>query len=154
MNAAIAQHLNVAEQAIIEIQEWASVLWVRVKGLGARFVSKKVTKVETVTHENRFRKIEMKPVSKAVMEVYKNGEFFKKMDITPFALTQLDIPASQQGTIIFDLNQLSGKGNAPKNAATTVACSSAKSRLNPAWVAFNNINNEGGEGYNPYPKYI
>lgn len=42
MNTAIAQHLNVAESAIIEVQEWARVLWVRVKGLGARFVSKKV----------------------------------------------------------------------------------------------------------------
>jgi hypothetical protein len=41
---AIAQHLNVAAEAIVEIQEWARVLWVRVKGLGARFVSKKVLK--------------------------------------------------------------------------------------------------------------
>lgn len=48
MNTAIAQHLNVATEAIIEVQEWARVLWVRVKGLGARFVSKKVTEmVET-----------------------------------------------------------------------------------------------------------
>lgn len=46
MNTAIATHLNVAEAAIVEIQEWASVLWVRVKGLGARFVSKKVVKVK------------------------------------------------------------------------------------------------------------
>ena len=45
MNAAIAQHLNVAQTAILEIQEWASVLWVRVQGLGARFVSKKVIKM-------------------------------------------------------------------------------------------------------------
>jgi hypothetical protein len=40
---AIANHLNVAESAIIEVQEWARVLWVRIKGLGARFVSKKVS---------------------------------------------------------------------------------------------------------------
>jgi hypothetical protein len=40
--AAIANHLNVAASAIVEVQEWARVLWVRVKGLGARFVSKKV----------------------------------------------------------------------------------------------------------------
>jgi hypothetical protein len=46
MNAAIATHLNVAEQAIVEIQEWATVLWVRVKGLGARFVSKRVAEME------------------------------------------------------------------------------------------------------------
>ena len=42
--AAIARHLNIAESAILEVQEWARVLWVRVQGLGARFVSKKVTK--------------------------------------------------------------------------------------------------------------
>lgn len=46
MNAQIAQHLNVAETAILEVQEWAKVLWVRVRGIGARFVSKKVVKVE------------------------------------------------------------------------------------------------------------
>jgi len=43
--AAIANHLNVAESAITEVQEWARVMWVRVKGLGARFVSKRVVKV-------------------------------------------------------------------------------------------------------------
>lgn len=49
MNAAIAQHLSIAEKAIIEIQEWASVLWVRVKGIGARFVSKKVVNTMSET---------------------------------------------------------------------------------------------------------
>ncbi len=46
MNAAIAQKLNVLESAIVRIEEWANVLFVVVKGLGARFVSKKVVKVE------------------------------------------------------------------------------------------------------------
>jgi hypothetical protein len=50
--AAIANHLNVAESAITEIQEWARVLWVRVKGLGARFVSKKVA-MSNVTFQAR-----------------------------------------------------------------------------------------------------
>jgi len=55
MNAAIAQHLNVAESAILEVQEWARVLWVRVRGIGARFVSKKVTKmrVEGIQFEDK-----------------------------------------------------------------------------------------------------
>lgn len=44
MQSAIAQHLNVTESAILEVQEWARVLWVRVRGIGARFVSKKVVK--------------------------------------------------------------------------------------------------------------
>ena len=26
--------------------------------------------------------------------------------------------------------------------------------INPAWKAYNDINNEGGEGYNPHPKFI
>jgi hypothetical protein len=42
MNAqAIASHLNILDSAIIEIQEWASVLWVKFTG-GVRFVSKTV----------------------------------------------------------------------------------------------------------------
>jgi hypothetical protein len=40
--AAIATKLNVLESAIVRIEEWASVMFVVVKGLGARFVSKKV----------------------------------------------------------------------------------------------------------------
>lgn len=39
---AIAQHLNLAEELILEVQEWAKVLWVRIKGMRPRFVSKKV----------------------------------------------------------------------------------------------------------------
>jgi hypothetical protein len=42
LNQAIAQHLNVTEQAIIKVEEWANVLFTVVKGLGARFVSKRV----------------------------------------------------------------------------------------------------------------
>jgi hypothetical protein len=40
--AAIAKHLNVAESAIVRVEEWATVLFAVVKGIGARFVSKKV----------------------------------------------------------------------------------------------------------------
>ena len=39
---AISQHLKVAEQAIVKIEEWANCFFVVVRGLGARFVSKKV----------------------------------------------------------------------------------------------------------------
>ncbi len=28
------------------------------------------------------------------------------------------------------------------------------STINPLWTAYNNLVNEGGEGYNPHPKYI
>jgi hypothetical protein len=47
---AIATHLNVLETTIVRIEEWANVLFVVAKGLGARFVSKKINvevKVET-----------------------------------------------------------------------------------------------------------
>lgn len=42
MNSAIAQKLNVLESAIVRVEVWANVLFVVVKGLGARFVSKKI----------------------------------------------------------------------------------------------------------------
>jgi hypothetical protein len=41
---AIAQQLNILDSAIIEIQEWANVLWVRFVG-GCKFVSKKAIKM-------------------------------------------------------------------------------------------------------------
>lgn len=43
---AIAQHLNLTEESILEVQEWARVLWVRIKGMRPKFVSKKVVKME------------------------------------------------------------------------------------------------------------
>lgn len=43
MQAAIAQHLNVSESAILKIEEWKNVLFAVVRGLGGRFISKKVT---------------------------------------------------------------------------------------------------------------
>lgn len=48
MNAAataqIASYLNIAEAAIARVEEWAHVLFVVAKGIGARFVSKKIVK--------------------------------------------------------------------------------------------------------------
>lgn len=44
--AAIATKLNVLESAIVRVEEWASVMFVVVKGLGARFVSKKVVEIK------------------------------------------------------------------------------------------------------------
>jgi hypothetical protein len=41
----IATHLNILDSAIIEVQEWASVLWVKFAG-GVRFVSKKIGATE------------------------------------------------------------------------------------------------------------
>ena len=46
--AAIATKLNVLQSAIVRVEEWAHVLFVVVKGLGGRFVSKKVVEVKIV----------------------------------------------------------------------------------------------------------
>lgn len=54
MNAttAIANHLNIAESMISEIQEWAKVLWVRFVSGRPRFVSKKVVKVMPLSFDS------------------------------------------------------------------------------------------------------
>lgn len=46
--AAVARHLNVAESAVMRVEEWANCLFAVVRGIGARFVSKKVVKVPEV----------------------------------------------------------------------------------------------------------
>lgn len=51
MNSAIAAKLNVLESAIVRIEEWVNVLFVVVKGLGARFVSKKIVEIKVETIE-------------------------------------------------------------------------------------------------------
>lgn len=43
--AAVAQHLNIAESAIVRIEEWANVLFVVCRRLGARFVSYQIIKI-------------------------------------------------------------------------------------------------------------
>lgn len=45
-NAAIANHLNIAEGIIASVEEWTHVLFVRFIGRRPRFVSKKVVKME------------------------------------------------------------------------------------------------------------
>lgn len=56
--AAIANHLNVAESAIVRVEEWATVLFAVVKGIGARFVSKKIVEDESMTQEQLVEKME------------------------------------------------------------------------------------------------
>lgn len=51
MNAQIAQHLNIAEALIAEVQEWAHVLFVRFTSGRPLFVSKKVVNVKKITVE-------------------------------------------------------------------------------------------------------
>lgn len=46
MQAAIANHLNVAESAVIRVETWFNCLFAVVKGIGARFVSKSILSTE------------------------------------------------------------------------------------------------------------
>jgi hypothetical protein len=54
---AIATHLNIAQTAIVRIEEWASVIFVVAKGVGARFVSKKIN-VEEKKMETKLNRAE------------------------------------------------------------------------------------------------
>ena len=52
INSVVAKSLNIFESAIVEVQEWATVLWVRFKG-GCRFISKKIVEVKKMTGINQ-----------------------------------------------------------------------------------------------------
>lgn len=51
MNAQIARHLNIVESAIVRVEEWANVIFAVIKGVGGRFISKKVVKKMEITVE-------------------------------------------------------------------------------------------------------
>lgn len=48
----VAEFLKVQKELVLEIREWASVLWVKVQGMRPRFVSKKIVKVEAIMDED------------------------------------------------------------------------------------------------------
>ena len=54
LTTAVAQHLNVLESTIKEIQEWAKVLLVKFTSGKPRFVSKKVKPIEKTTPKNQY----------------------------------------------------------------------------------------------------
>jgi hypothetical protein len=79
---AIAQHLNTTESAIIRVEEWANVLFVVCRKLGARFVSKKVVKNTMNTQPKTInytyptgQKIEMILTNKGQYQMYVDGVF-------------------------------------------------------------------------------
>jgi len=96
MNAtAIAQHLNVAQQAIVEIQEWTSVLWVRVKGLGARFVSKKVVRMDQSTVQIRVKDTPSKSKGWGRYQLKLNGRLVESVNGKEFISSKtFDIEAA------------------------------------------------------------
>ena len=70
----IARHLNVIDSAIIEVQEWATVLWVRFKG-GCKFVSKKIM---NSNNSNGFSAIPGKLVSEDLTSAVKKALYWKE----------------------------------------------------------------------------
>jgi hypothetical protein len=52
----VSEFLNVAQELVTEVREWASVLWVRVTGFRPRFVSKKVIKMENPPKKSGYNK--------------------------------------------------------------------------------------------------
>lgn len=79
MNAAIAQHLNILESAIVRVEEWSKVLFVVAKGIGARFVSKKVKQVELKGSE---KQVKWATDIIAKFDEYSSDEFFNKLVTT------------------------------------------------------------------------
>ena len=79
--AVIARHLNVVESAITRCEEWAKVLFVVVKGLGARFVSKKI-----MTEESFYVK-----ESSTGVEYSKDGVVFQSGDYCQVVLSTENI---------------------------------------------------------------
>lgn len=149
--AQIASHLNIAETIIATVEEWAHVLFVRFTIGRPRFVSKKVAgKVEQQVTVGNYT---IKVVNKVKLEV--NG---KTTDFTRFGLIKMGLTDKQIDSVMFDLKQMAGRKHdvytPPTFADKKAQATSRSSKLNPEWVRFNNLNNEGAEGYNPHPKYI
>ena len=147
--AQIATSLNVSPNQIKRAEEWKNVLFVVVTGKGARFVSKKVLKMSSnVIVSNG---IEFTIINKSMMVV--NG---KKEMISVNTLSKVGIPNKDQDLLYFDLCRAAGtqckSTNVTKSYQTTVA--PKKAAINPDWIRYNNLVNEGGEGYNPHRKYI
>jgi len=68
----------------------------------------------TVTYTRRHSTYTFRPISKTEMMVSVDGADEKQMTINNFSLTRLDIPSSEQGALLYDIREVSGKGNAPK----------------------------------------
>lgn len=153
--AQIANYLNVSPNQIKRCEEWASVLFVQVHGCRPRFVSKKVVQVEdqqVVYVTGRGKQISIRPSGKGNVEV--NGKrCFVAKDSLRYALVDAGVPSRDVDALIFDIQKMMSVKEV-SSTATKTSAKPVRSQLNPQWVIFNNCINEGGEGYNPYPKYL
>lgn len=71
--AQIANHLNIVESVIVEVQEWAHVLFVRFASGRPRFVSKKVVKKMDTVKTVKFDGV---VPARTRQEIVKNGKVF------------------------------------------------------------------------------
>lgn len=91
MNAQIAKHLNILESAIIRVEEWSKVFFVVARGIGARFVSKKVaTKMESApvrVYEGIFGQIQLDgkhvDLASSIALMSKDGHKFLRQNFKP-----------------------------------------------------------------------
>lgn len=87
MNAAIAQHLNILESSIVRVEEWANVLFVVCKKLGARFVSKKIG-VKSMTQRELLKKSVSDLIETTIQKCEANRAYYE--DIQADRLRRLD----------------------------------------------------------------
>lgn len=132
---AIAQHLNINEELIIEVQMWARVLWVRIKGMRPKFVSKKVAiimnMIQVVTSKEKVVVDQQNNVAYAVRAGYDVGDFYhiKRFDPIGKDLRMIDL-SSVKGEMLSDspLN--------PVRSAEYKAVLSAISYRKPSLIAY------------------
>jgi hypothetical protein len=164
--AAIAKHLNIAEALIAEVQEWAHVLWVRVKGVGARFVSKRVAKMEIIeakatiqicSDDASHTLIQQMPAGIVLSDGRVQFKTPKGLGflVSKEACNELGLEPSKA---VFDasMSQAHYHINKPIHGKVVKAyvSESGEFKINPEWAAYQSGMNEGGEGYNPHPKHI
>lgn len=90
MNAQLAKHLNIIESAIIRVEEWSKVFFVVVRGLGARFVSKKAVKMDATpvpVYEGIFGQLQLDSkhveLASSIALMSKDGHKFLKEHFNP-----------------------------------------------------------------------
>lgn len=100
----IAQHLNLTEELILEIQEWARVLWVRIKGMRPRFVSKKVVAMITKEEAEAMIGMPIKGWDKKSAEYiqFLKDAGYKNYTITP--RNRMDIPVISEIEAHYDMD--------------------------------------------------
>jgi len=98
LTAAIASHLNVSESAIMRIEEWANVMFVTAKGIGARFVSKKIKEKKM----ERLNGYKLRPVDAGAKEIHLVGSYNRALlGVIDGKLQTIGLVKPQQGVVYY-----------------------------------------------------